>query len=1372
MTRIIKTLKGLTDRHGGTARLLSAVLACAMALGLCAPFASTASASAGTADLTTGGKIFYDKYNTHDFNVSKDGQTNKSYCLESNKQTPPSGTYGVSELNAPSGRTAEVRVQMWFGYGGPGFDRSMWPSTWYDGNPMSDANYYALTHILMSSTYLGNFDAALTGTTDAFRDWISVNLVGAGDSGVAGNPNSVMNQMNRRAGEVPGEDVFDTFEMHTLPGLQNMSGFTYHPKGYLNLRKVSANPSLTDGNDCYSLAGAQFAVSDASGNTVGTLTTDASGNTSTIELDPGTYTVRETAAPKGYLRSEEAKTVEVKSQQTATVQFDDIPGSDPMALLLGKYDGEKTYNGEGNLPQGSASLAGAQFTVEYYDTLDYASYDALKQANVKPTRSWIVRTDKDGFSNLSEDYLVSGSPLYHSTNGDVTLPRGTVVLYESKAPEGYLLNKDVSFQKIQEQPTNAVVTYNAPKFPETVKRGGVKVSKRDIESGLATPLGGASLDGTQFEIRNKSARAVLVDGVSYANGEVVKTLTIKNGEASTAADALPYGSYTLQEVKVGEGYLLTDGNAYRFDIRDNGTIVNPVAGGAVKNQVKRSDFEFDKKADVTGDHLASVPFKVTSKTTGESHVAVTDENGYFSSASSWNKHTDKTNANDWALGETGSIDSGRLDASAGFWFGKTTEGSTVKANDKLGAMPYDTYSIEELRCTNNEGYQLIHTSIDVTRDGKVYDFGTLDDQTASIHTNAYDPADKDDTVGAGETKVADKVTYTGLIPGRTYRLVAELHDAKTGDPIKGEDGRTITMEKTFVPEQTSGHEVMEITVDTCKFAGKTLVVYERLLDEGGSVVAKHTDKDDTDQQVSITPPQVGTKALDGYDGDKNVVADKKVTIVDTVAYNGLTPGTTYKVTGTLHVKTKDGDGKAKDEALEVNGKPVTAEAEFTAKAASGTVDVTFTFDGSAIPDDTTVVAFETLTHKGHEVAVHADIDDEDQSVTIKQPSIGTTAKDGIDGDKTVVADALTTVTDKVSYENVLDKGDTPYTMAGLLMDKATGLPILKDGGKFTKAAVTAFMDKLSKVLGLNAETSEPYSAAKTGKADEKDEAKTAPIDIAALKALVKENADLVSQLVWQTSAFTPNEAKGNLSMDYRFNANAVIDRAKGETKDIVVFEVLVKGNLKDGETPVIVAEERDLKNEGQTVKLVPSTIGTTATDKADGDHTATADKNVAIVDTVAYKNLIPGKEYRLTGTLMDKATKEPVKVDGKPVTSEAKFTPDKADGTTEVTFAFDASKLGGHDVVVFEELHKQGVDADGNVEDTLVAEHKDIDDKGQTVHMSEKPEGSTYGKTGGNAFILPIAIAALAVLAGGAAFYAVRNRKHATGRHTADDEEE
>lgn len=1315
--------------------------------------------------------------------------------------------------------------------------------------------------------------------------------------------------------------------------------------GHINLHKTSANPGITDGNDCYSLEGAEFTVLNATGQTMGVLRTNAHGDTNTLELPEGTYTVRETKPPKGYLAAPDQQ-VTVHGGQTTTVQVQDKASFDPVMIALGKFDGDKEYNAN-NLPQGSASLEGAEFTIEYFDTVDYDNYDALKKADVKPTRTWVVRTDENGRAFLDNDSLVSGDELYYQ-DGVPILPRGSLAVYESKAPTGYKLNSKVDFQKIQDNYLEGVTTFNMPEIPETVirggvsvqkldsetgqtpqggadfsgitfsiindnpnavtvdgkshnpgqtvktivtdkngvaktsadclpygkyiiretatnddylntsnemrvtvsedgkmysftakddiVRGGVKITKHDIETGTGDPLGGASLDGTKFEIKTLNEKPVIVSGVTYTKGQVVHALTIKDGEASTSAHLLPFGLYSIQEVKAGEGYLLTDGEPHEFRIAKDGVLVNPF-DGAFENQVMRSDLEFTKKGDDGQDRLAGVAFKLTSKTTGESHVVVTDENGYFSSASSWNKHTHETNANDWALAAEGVIDSSKLDATAGVWFGGTTP------DDSKGALPYDTYLIEELRCSANEGYQLIETSVIVSRDGKVYDFGTLTDVKASITTKAYDPMDGDSNIGMGNfLTIEDKVAYANLFPGRNYKLVAELHDAKTGDLLSGD-----VTEHTFTAQEPSGFEVVSINVpETYQHAGETITVYEKLYDEGGSLIAKHTDKDDVNQQVTVIAPEIGTTALDGHDGDKNVVTDGKTTVIDTVEYKNVIPGKTYTLKGSLHVKVTDEEGNVTEKALEVDGKPVTAETTFTPEKSDGKVEVTFTFDSAGIPQDTEMVAFESLEKNGVELVAHADIEDGKQTTTAHVTGISTTATDGLDGDKNVIADAETTITDEVAYENALT--GIGYTMTGILMDAETGLPILTGEGseKYTEADVAAFMQQLLDVLGLSAqdedegiadivvsdETAEDGSVKKsqtvrvhadgtfevidtTYETDEDgltsatvdttgkvgydaltDEQKEAVSDVAVLKdsgivlnysatgelpvsidmdalgKFIADNEDLISHLVYQTAEFTPEKYDGTVTMDFHFNANDVIDRLGGETKDIVVFEVMSKNAVADeeGSAPVIVASECDLDSEEQTVNLVPTVIGTTATDKSDGDHTLMAGKDAVITDRVTYEGLIPGKEYTLKATLMDKKTGEMLSINDQHVTAELKFTPNSQNGTIDIDLGkFDASSLDGHDLVVFEELYKQ-TEQGNEATEVLVAEHKDIDDEGQTVTVTTTPPGGFFGKTGGNDFFIVVSIAALAVLACGCAYYGIKNRRAAKAEDAAADE--
>ena len=1264
--------------------------------------------------------------------------------------------------------------------------------------------------------------------------------------------------------------------------------------GHINLHKTSANPDITNGNDCYSLEGAEFTVLNATGQTMDVLTTNANGDTNTLELPEGTYTVRETKPPKGYLPAPDQQ-VTVHGGQTTTVQVADAPAGDPMRMVVGKYDGDKEYN-DNNLPQGSASLEGAEFTIEYFDTVEYDNYEALKKAGVKPTRSWVVRTNKNGKALLSKEYLVSGDELY-TDNGFVTIPRGSVAVYESKAPNGYKLNKNVSFQKIQEKPLDGVTTFNLPEIPETVirggvsvqkldsetgqtpqvgadfsgitfsiindnpnavtvdgkshnpgqtvktivtdkngvaktsanclpfgkyiiretatnddylntsnemrvtvsedgkmysftakddiVRGGVKITKHDIETGTGDPLGGASLDGTQFEIKSLNEKPVIVGGVTYTKGQVIQpTLTIKDGEAKTGEHWLPFGLYSIQEVKAGEGYLLTDGEPHEFRIAKDGVLVNPF-DGAFENQVMRSDLEFTKKGDDGQDRLAGVAFKLTSKTTGESHVVVTDENGYFSSASSWNKHTHETNANDWALDAEGVIDSSKLDATAGVWFGGTTP------DDSKGALPYDTYLIEELRCTANEGYQLIETSVIVSRDGKVYDFGTLTDVKASITTKAYDPMDGDSNIGMGDyLYIEDKVAYANLFPGRSYTLVAELHDAKTGEVLY--DGKTV--EHTFTAQEPSGFEVVRINgIDTLELAGKTITVYEKLYDAGGSLIAKHTDKDDVNQQVTVIVPEIGTTAVDGADGDKLVSTDDAATVVDTVHYKNLIPGNRYALVGALFVKKTAEDGEVIGEPLMVDGAPVVSHTTFTPETADGDADVTFTFDSLALKDGTQLVACEVLFGLGFEpesftdieaatlldlveepdtgldglyrLAYHADMEDLGQTVTIKNPKIATTALDGIDNDKNVVTDSETVIVDTVEYHNLIPGKE--YTLKGSMQVKGEkdGKPVatpLEVDGKPVTAETTftpeaahgtvnvtfAFdsrdledgtqlvvfenLERNGNVLVTHEDIEDINqmvvvtvpgisTSARDGIDGDKDvvvDDETTVIDTVEYKNLVpgKEytlNGKLYSKStgkplmvgdkpVTGQTVFTPEQADGKVEVTFTFDSRDLEDKT-----DIVLFESLVRSGTE-------LASHADIDDKNQTVTVTHPEIGTTAVDGADGDKNVITDDTTEVIDTVEYTGLIPGKEYSLKGTLHVKVadeegnvTEKALEVDGKPVTAETTFTPEKADGKVDVVFHFNSLTIP-HDteIVAFESLEKNGVE---------IAAHADIKDKAQTV---------------------------------------------------------
>ena len=350
----------------------------------------------------------------------------------------------------------------------------------------------------------------------------------------------------------------------------------------------------------------------------------------------------------------------------------------------------------------------------------------------------------------------------------------------------------------------------------------------------------------------------------------------------------------------------------------------------------------------------------------------------------------------------------KLDANAGFWFGNnsaldgngtTSTSDAVKADNKLGALPFDTYSIEELRCSANEGYALINTTVTVTRDAKTIDLGTFDDPEPEIHTTAYDASDSDHYVGVGTVKISDKVEYSHLVAGKTYTVIGELHDAATGDAVTV-NGQAITAEKTFTAEDSAGSVTLDYAFDSYDLRGKTLVVYETLTDAKGAKLAEHRNKSDVSQQVTVLTPKLSTSAVGDADNSKSVTAEGDVTVTDYVRYTGLTAGQTYTLTGTLM------DKSTKKAFVDADGNPVTATAEFTAEAESGTATVTFTFNASSIKTGTKLIAFETLSTNGIEIADHKDINDIDKTDTVKAPVIDTTAVDAADGDKTVTGEEM------------------------------------------------------------------------------------------------------------------------------------------------------------------------------------------------------------------------------------------------------------------------------------------------------------------------------------------------------------------------------
>ena len=756
----------------------------------------------------------------------------------------------------------------------------------------------------------------------------------------------------------------------------------------------SANPVVVDGTT--------YAVGDV----VMTITTDENGHASTGNdaLPYGTYEVRESATNESMLLTWTGETVQVRQNghSVAITAVNDVE--------RGGLSVEKQDTITGSTPQGDANFEGITFEI-INNSRNPVMVEGQKYQPGEVVKTLV--TDSEGKASTADDLL----------------PYGEYILHESATNESMLLTAPDQTVLVEDDG----IIYEFVMADE-VMRGGVLIEKRDLESGLLTPLGGASLDGTLFEITNKSINAVYVNGALYQPGEVCATIEVMDGIAQTDARALPYGTYQMVESKPGEGYLHTDQIVRSFQIRKDGEIIEYRDGDAAYNQVIRGDLQFVKVGEGGESNMhrfANVAFKLTSETTGETHIVVTDENGEVRTVSDWNPHSQNTNGNDDVEDESA------WDDHNGTWFGLTTEGWMVDVQDELCALPYDTYTLEELPCAGNAGYELVKVpNITISRNNTTIYLGTIDDQfegvpeigtTATVNgEHTAEPAEK--------VTLVDTVVYKNLKVGQTYKLSGVLMDKATGEPLLvGE--QQVTAELEFTPDSPDGTVELTYTFDASALAGTSVVVFEDLY-QGENVVTSHADLEDEDQTVTFGQPEIGTTAT--INGEKTAQPAEQITITDTVEYSGLTIGQEYKLSGVLM-------DKETGEPLVIGEEQVTSEATFTPAETNGTIDVLFTFDATGL-EGTDLVVFEKLFLGETEIASHEDLEDEGQTVTfVETPKIGTTAT--VDGQHTADPTGEITIVDVVEYTGL--NPSQIYTVSGILMDKGTGEALLVDGVEIT-----------------------------------------------------------------------------------------------------------------------------------------------------------------------------------------------------------------------------------------------------------------------------------------------------------------------------------
>lgn len=1333
------------------------------------------------------------------------------------------------------------------------------------------------------------------------------------------------------------------------------------PKRQVTIKKTSAKPEYTANNNAYSMEGAQYTLTNAKGQVVHTFTTRADGTASdTVEVPTGTYTIKETKAPqKGFSLNGRTQTVNVAAgngMQTFTLNGDmaELPITDPGRVKVQKALSDLDHAGE--LEGGVKTLEGIRFRVEWFKNL----YTDANQLNgVTPGARAVWTTDKKGIANFSRDpsegtwpfkssagmqfplgtvritelstpdwavssqqsghgsvYTLTDSgdhmtakhttlqPWKNNANVDndpnvVAFPnevlKGAVEVVKADAdttqstPQGDASLNGTSYQIINKNDKkvrvagtdyapNAVITtitaesrdgksvastpdgylpygtyqivekdagagYHKAGFDKTfsitknntkvkftldanganadmtvvpgygankndVQRGGVQLIKTDKETGLDTPLGDTNLSGASFQIINRSRNAVVVQGKSYAPGEVVQTITTKadtaildkNGQdtgkkgyvARTEINALPYGTYEAKEVLAPTGYLLTSANkawSATFTIGHTGgtastdqyevnaganqyaTLTNmgqDAANPALpSNQVQRQDFSFIKKDDNTGKRMGKIAWVMTSKTTGEKHVIVNDENGTFNSAScDFNDgnanvcvpHTKDTNQNDPdspnsngaitvnADGEYEVVDASKLNPEAGIWFtgiGPNSKGHTVEwvdannynvtkngtthtvsVNNQLRAFPYDEYTLTELATPGaNDGKKMVEVDVklksfsklpngEIDNDGKGinFDYGTIDNHDFGMGTRlAYygKGADAFDELGNIGDKIAPSIGKVTLSDVVDYWGVTPGKYTAKGELYVVDNGQTVG-DPVATAEQS-------VTIKKESGDYKLPFVIEDASKLAGKRVVAYEylldengkevlkHTDATDEDQQLVFPEIHTNAMGDIDDESN--ANPSTGIVR------ITDQVTYNMvvlgkeyTMNAALHLKDKDGNDAGIVKDKNGKDVTSTVTFVPTTENGTVDVVFEFETDGKLEGETAVAFEDMQKNGVTYATHADISDENQDT--KFPNIGTQAQDEFDGDKQMpVVDGK--VKDTVAYENLTMGRE--YTMTAA-------------------AHVQGILDENGKEI------------------------------ITDEGPVLKDGKELTA-----TVTFTPKTPNGTVDVLFPLDIEGL------EGKNVVMFESLSRGDT-------ILAEHKDITDKGQTVYAAK--IGTNLTDannkgahevqvKLDGTKTlfdaqtgetvtednAEAGKSyssvqlndkdktlvdVELVDKVGYENLIPETKYALEGELHKRAADGTdagilSDKDGNLVTAKAEFTTPKAEGKTvsgseNVTFKFTLPKTDLADgvFVAFEELKSNP----GTDKEQSVAKHEDINDEGQTVRIVDIATKATDTVTG------------------------------------------
>ena len=1116
--------------------------------------------------------------------------------------------------------------------------------------------------------------------------------------------------------------------------------------GSLELIKSSANQTITNGNSCYSLKGAVYGLYQ-NGVEIARKTTDVNGYAKFENVTAGNYDLKEITPPKGYALDKTTYPVTINSSQTTRVDVKDYPQSDPVSILLGKVDKDTTQN----MPQGSASLEGAEFTIKYYAV--YSDKDPAESGK-KPIRTWVMKTDERGFTRLGEKYKVSGDEFF-KLKGVVTLPLGTITIQETKAPKGYLLNEEIFVRQIT--PTGSgeqVETYNMPTIKEEVIRGDVQLVKYG-ESNDEPGDSGADI--------KKPLKDIKFHLTSKTNGDVYTIITDENGFASTKQFGnsergnLPFDTYTVTEESPYPEYDIIvpfevtvdeEGKTYSYILR-NDTVdaplsvqkvdketgkVIPIAGAQfqILDENKKpitmevhyptpmviDTFETDANGSFTlpeklehGSYylhetkapegyllgVEDIPFVVDQEFDWENPLSITYPDAPAKGkirVTKTDKETDKPIPSGAEFTVTAAEDITTPDGTI-----RTEKGTVVatlttdeKGKAETEALYLGKYVIKETKAPN--GYLLNPKEFAVTLE--------YEDQETEI---VYGDVTVPDELAKGKIRVkkTDAETGNGL-SGAEFEIRAKEDIVTPDGTVKVKAG---TVVDTITTSNKGTAETKELYLGKYEVQETKAPEGYLLNTQKYPVELIYADQETEIVYGDVTVPDEIAKGkirITKTDKETNKPIPSGAEFTVTAAEDITTPdGTVRAEKGTVVATlTTDDKGKAETDKLYL-GKYVIKET----KAPEGYLLNPKEFEVTlAYKDQTTEIVYGDVTVPNQPAKGQIEIlkkDEETGNLLSGAEFTVTAAEDITTPDGTVRAEKGTVVDTIVTDTTGIARSKELYL--GKYVVKETKQPIGFIRPNQTWDVELKYADQKTELVKENLTIkNQPTEII----IDKKETGTDKPLEGVKFVIWNKDKEDPIDPGMQHKEIYTTDK-NGKIRLLYLEPGNyavAEVESIPGYAwDDKMIYEfIITEDGRVDGEVShtIPVGNDRTEITETNAINVSTGTQDAYAVD-------------LTVIDTVSMVNLMPNREYKLQLILADAKTGEPLKVKDQPsgdlLTTEKTFTADSSKMDVDMQIEFDASPFAGRTIVVYEYLYQDGVE---------ISRHEDPNDKKQQIYVKDK----------------------------------------------------